>query len=37
MWGNPALFHRAKSFEKNIEKRKILAKVIKKISRKDAY
>ena len=28
MWDSPALFHRAKSIEKNIGKRKILAKTI---------
>ena len=37
MWGNPALLHRAKSIEKNIEKKLILAKTIEKILRKDKY
>ena len=35
MWGNPTLFHRAKSIEKHIQERKILVKVIeKKIERR---
>ena len=30
MWSNPILFHRAKSVEKSIEKRKILTQAIEK-------
>ena len=30
MWGNHTFFHRANSFEKNIEKIQILAKTIEK-------
>ena len=29
--GNPTIFHRAKSIDKNIEKRSMLAKTIEKI------
>ena len=28
MWGNPTFFHRAKSIEKDIEKRQLLANAI---------
>ena len=31
MWGNPTLFHLAKSIEKNIEERSLLAEAIEKI------
>ena len=31
MRGNPTTFHRAKSIDKNIEKRSMLAKTIEKI------
>ena len=37
MWGNPTLFYRAKSIEKILKKRQILAKSIEKNIEKSKY